>query len=455
MNLREAIDTRPMVGYQWVVVWLCTLLNALDGYDVLAMAFTANAVTQEFGLTGSQLGVLLSAGLLGMAVGSLVLGPLADRFGRRPVLIAALVINAVGLFLSVTAGSVWLLGLWRVVTGLGVGGILASATVLTSEYANRSRRGMAVSIFTAGYGLGATLGGLGAAELIPSFGWRSVFLVGGLLTLVATAAVVALLPESVDYLSTGRGASADRKARVVGRRLKLEDSAGVASAADSRSPGAERDMARAVVEEPADGGKPRDTVFSQRYLVQSLLLWVSFFVIMFGFYFANTWTPRLLVESGMSEQQGIVGGLLLTLGGTFGSLLYGLLTTRISEKGVLIAFVVLSSVFLVVFITTTSMALVAFASGVVVGMLVNGCIAGMYTLAPMTYEPHLRTTGVGWGIGIGRAGAILAPITVGALLDAGWTPVQLYIGVAAIMLLSALALLRLRAGNSTRKTVAA
>ncbi|WP_298584560.1 MFS transporter [uncultured Kocuria sp.] len=417
-----------MSSYQWLIIAVTTFLNALDGYDVLAMAFTATSVTEEFGLSGSQLGWLLSAGLIGMAAGSLVLGPFADRYGRRKILVVALAVNALGLFLSTTAGSVLELGLWRVVTGLGVGGILASATVITSEYASARRRGMAVSIFTAGYGVGATLGGMGATQLIPAFGWRSVFLTGGLLTLVAIALVVAVLPESVDYLRTRRPAGAVQKLNRIARRIRLDGEVELGPA-------------------PAGADGRRSSVgmlLSGRYRTATLLLWTAFFVIMFGFYFANSWTPRLLVETGMTEQQGIIGGLMLTMGGTFGSLLYGVLTTRWDERLTLMSFTVLSAVTLVLFITTTSVPLLAFSSGVVVGMLINGCIAGLYTVAPMTYEPGIRTTGVGWGIGVGRAGAILAPIAVGALLDTGWTPTQLYVGVAVVVALAALALIRLR-----------
>ncbi|MFW0772264.1 MFS transporter [Paenarthrobacter nitroguajacolicus] len=427
MDIRHQIDASKMSSYQWLIIAVTTFLNALDGYDVLAMAFTATSVSKEFELSGAQLGWLLSAGLIGMAVGSLVLGPFADRYGRRKILIVALAINAVGLFLSTTANSAFELGLWRVVTGLGVGGILASATVITSEYASAGRRGMAVSIFTAGYGVGATLGGMGATQLIPAFGWRSVFLTGGLLTLVAIALVVALMPESVDYLRTRRPEKAAEKLQRIAQRLRLEGDV---------------DLGPAHLSTGKQQGSVA-TLLSPRYRTASILLWISFFVIMFGFYFANSWTPRLLVESGMTEQQGIIGGLMLTMGGTFGSLLYGGLTTRWDERRTLMAFTVLSAVTLVLFITTTSLPLLAFSSGVVVGMLVNGCIAGLYTVAPMIYEPGVRTTGVGWGIGVGRAGAILAPIVVGALLDNGWNPTQLYFGVAAVVLLAAVALLRL------------
>jgi benzoate transport len=426
-DLKQAIETSPMSAYQWLLVAVATFLNALDGYDVLAMAFTATSVTEEFGLSGGELGTLLSTGLIGMAVGSLVVGPLADRFGRQRLLISALAVNALGLGLSATAGSAVELGAWRVITGLGIGGILATVTVIVSEYSNRRHRGMAVSIFTAGYGVGATLGGMGATQLIPAFGWRSVFFVGAVLTVVAVLLVLAFVPESVDFLRSRQPANAQSKLDRIARRTGQTGSFGLGTAAEA-----------------SHRGNGPTGLLDRRYRTSTVLLWVAFFLIMFGFYFANSWTPKLLVETGMSEQQGIIGGIMLTLGGTFGSLLYGVLTTRWNPRLTLVVFTVLSALTLVLFITTTSIPLVAFSSGVLVGMLINGCLAGLYTVAPQVYGPQLRTTGVGFAIGVGRAGAILAPITVGVLLDAGWSPTQLYIGVAVVVLAAAFAAFGLR-----------
>lgn len=427
MDIRKAIDTTPMSGFQWYIVGLATFLNALDGYDVLAMAFTANAVSGEFGLNGSQLGLLLSAGLVGMAMGSLILGPFADKLGRRRILIISLLINLVGLALSATAGSSTELAIWRVVTGIGIGGILATVTVITSEYSNNKNRGMAVSIYTAGYGLGATLGGLLAARLIPEFGWRSVFLAGAAATLASLILVVVSIPESVDYLRVKRPAGAEEKALKIARRIGKPDTIGLGTV------------------NPADSAQVKlSDLLSGPFKVTTLKLWAAFFFIMFGFYFANSWTPKLLVESGMTENQGIIGGLALTLGGTFGSLIYGVITTRFNSRHTLMVFTVLSALTLVVFITTTSIPMLAFGSGVLVGMLINGCVAGLYTVTPAAYPSALRTTGVGWGIGIGRFGAIFAPITVGALLDAGWTPTSLYAAVAVVVVLAAVALIGIR-----------
>lgn len=434
MNLKERIDSSPMSPFQWVIVGVCTFLNALDGFDVLAMAFTANQVSEEFGLSGSQLGVLLSAGLLGMAAGSLFLAPFADIFGRRPMLLFTTALTTVGMLLAATADSMAALCLWRVVTGLGVGGILACTNVITSEYSNRRWRGMAVSIYTAGYGVGATLGGMAAVALQASYGWRSVFIFGAIMTAVAFTLLLAVVPESVDYLMTRRPRRAEAKLAVLARKMRLEA-------------GALPEVQGSAAAAPAEGRQGIAALFSAAHRRSTTLIWVSFFAVMFGFYFVNSWTPKLLVTAGMTESQGVVGGLMLTLGGTFGSLLFGALTTRWAARKVLVAFTVLSSVSMVLFISAVGVLALAFIMGIVVGMLINGCVAGLYTLTPAVYAPQTRSTGVGWAIGIGRFGAILAPLAAGTLLDASWTAGQLYVAVGAVVLLAAVALVMMRSST--------
>jgi MFS family permease len=187
----------------------------------------------------------------------------------------------------------------------------------------------------------------------------------------------------------------------------------------------------------------------------TLLLWLAFFTTMFGFYFVNSWTPRLLVTAGMTESQGITGGLMLTLGGIFGAVLYGVLATKWNSKIVLVAFTVLSAVMIVVFISSASIIVLALGAGVLVGMLINGCIAGLYTLAPSLYPASVRSTGVGWGIGIGRIGAIIAPLITGALLDASWSAVQLYLAVGVVVLISAVAVGMIRCKEPARSAASA
>ena len=425
MELRERINKSAMSPYQWLIIGLCVLLNALDGFDVMAMAFTATSVTNDFGLSGTELGLLLSAGLVGMAIGSLVLAPFADVVGRRPMILVSLALAAGGMFLSALANSAVELGLWRVVTGLGVGGILACTNVIASEYSSDRWRGLSIGIYTAGYGVGATLGGMAAVSLQGSYGWRSVFVFGGIATAAALVLLAVLLPESVDFLLTRRPRNVVDRLNRIARRVGQP---AITALADIQGAAG-----------PVKGRNKVGDLLAPANRRTTLLIWLAFFATMFGFYFVNSWTPRLLVEAGMTAEQGVVGGLMLTLGGTFGSILYGVLATKWSSRGVFICFAVLSAVAMVLFINSAGILMLAFIAGVGVGMLINGCIAGLYTVTPALYGTETRSTGVGWAIGIGRIGAIVAPMITGSLLDANWSPVQLYLGVGAVVLVAAVA----------------
>jgi benzoate transport len=421
-----------MSPYQWLIVGLCIVLNALDGFDVLAMAFTANSVTREFGLSGGELGILLSAGLVGMAAGSLGLAPFADIIGRRPMVLVSVGLATAGMLLAALSHSAVELGIWRVVTGLGIGGILACTNVIASEYSSKRWRGLAISIYTAGYGIGATLGGAAAVSLQASFGWRSVFLFGGICTVATLLLLAALLPESVHFLANRRPRNVVDRLNKIARRI--------GQPALTELP--------AVVVAKTERKNKLSELFTAGNRRSTWLVWLAFFATMFGFYFVNSWTPRLLVTAGMTESQGVTGGLMLTLGGTFGSLLYGLLTIRWNSRKVMIAFAVLSAATMVVFISTAGILALAFAAGGVVGMLINGCIAGMYTIAPALYGTSVRSTGVGWAIGIGRVGAIVAPLITGALLDAHWTASMLYMGVGVVVLVAGAAVAAMRPSTS-------
>lgn len=430
MDLRQQIDIRPMSGYQWLIIGLCTFLNALDGYDVLAISFTSNAVTEEFGLSGTELGIVMSAALFGMAVGALTLGPVADRIGRRPMTIIALIVNAAGLFLSATANTATELGLWRVITGLGIGGILVGTNVLSSEYASRKHRGLAISIYAAGYGIGASLGGTAMVGLINNFGWRSVFVVGGIMTVISLAIILPLLPESASYLYNRQPKNAQHKADRIAQRLGYQGPVDL-TVHDSASERSEQETGIAKL-------------FTKQHRRVTLVIWTTFFVIMFAFYFVNSWTPRLMHATGLSENLSMFVTVGLTLGGAIGSLVFGLFTARWSTRVVLSRFTVLAAILMAVFVFSAQWTVVVLILGVIVGLFINGCIAGLYVLTPQSYTSGLRSTGAGWGIGIGRFGAIIAPTATGALMDAGWSPEAIYVSVGVLILLATVALLFMR-----------
>ncbi|MCF2588696.1 MFS transporter [Brevibacterium sp. UCMA 11752] len=430
MDLRERLNTSRMSAYQWLIVGICTFLNALDGYDVLAISFSSNQVSEEFSLSGTVLGLVMSAALLGMAIGALVLGPVADRIGRRNMTIVALIVNICGLFLSATATSAAQLGIWRVVTGLGVGGILVGTNVICAEYASRKRRGLVISIYTAGYGIGAALGGSVMVSLIATSGWRSVFVLGGCLATVSLILVLLLVPESPSYLYNRQPANTQKKLDVIARKLGFTDTVDLS--------------ATTIAEESATSDSGVRALFNRRNRRVTFVVWATFFIVMFGFYFVNSWTPRLMHETGLTDTLSMIVTVGLTLGGAIGSVVFGLFTSRWSTRSVLMCFSVLAAILMAVFIFTAQWIVLVVIVGVLVGMFSNGCIAGLYVLTPQSYSSSLRSTGVGWGIGIGRFGAIIAPTATGAMLDGGWSPQAIYVFVGVVLLLAAVVLLGMR-----------
>jgi benzoate transport len=431
MNLRDRIDTSAMSRYQWFVVSLTFLLNALDGYDVSALAFTATSVSSDFGLTDGELGFLLSAGLVGMGAGSLVLAPFGDIVGRRPTVLVSVGLAAAGMLLSATSGSVTELAVWRVVTGLGVGGILACSSVIAAEYSSRRWRGLAIAIYASGFGIGASTGGLVAVTLQDQYGWQAVFIFGGALTALALIILALFMPESVQFLLVRQPRNAIARINKITARIGQEPLTSLQRETVTRSGSGSR------IGELFDAVNRRAT----------LLLWAAFFSLMVGYYFVNSWTPALLESSGLTNEQSVAAGMMLALGGTVGSLLYGALTSRWDNRRVLTAFAVAAAVAMGVFISTTGVLAVALAVGVLIGLLVQGCMAGLYTLAPSTYDTRVRSTGVGWAITVGRLGAMVSAGAAGMLLDGGWSVNQLYIAMAGVMLVcaTAVALTRPRA----------
>jgi len=427
-GVRDLVNRGPMSSFQIAAVGTCVVLNMLDGFDVLVMAFTAASVSAEWGLSGTQLGALLSAGLLGMAAGSLLLAPWADRFGRRPLIVFGLVLIGIGMMASAFARDVSELAATRVLTGAGIGVILASMSVITSEYSSDRWGSAAISIMTTGYTIGVTVGGVIAAALIGISGWRAVFFCGGLMSLLLLPVVLWRLPESLDFLLAERPRHALRK---LNHLMRAMGHPVLSSLPEPDFPAAQAQRGLRLL-------------ISRETLRSTLFIWTAFFLLMSGFYFVMSWTPKLLVQGGLSPSEGITGGVLLNLGGIGGGVLFGLLASRLGVKGMTAAYLLLSSATLALFGVFAEQLATALFVAVLIGACVTGAMAGLYSLAPLLYAPGARVTGVGWAIGIGRLGAIVAPLLAGALLDQGWTGANLFYLFCLPFLLSLLAILALR-----------
>ncbi len=429
-DIRNSLDEGEMTRFQWTAVAVCIMLIMLDGFDVLVMAFTAASISAEWKLTGAQLGVLFSAGLFGMAAGSLFLAPWADRYGRQAIIVACLVLITGGMLASAWAGSATQLGILRAVTGVGIGGMLASVGVITAEYSSNKWRSTAVALQATGYPIGATIGGTIAAALLASHGWRSVFVFGGVATALMIPVVLWRLPESVDFLLARRPAGALARLNSLLGQMRRPELAALPPL-PAQAAGAARPNGFAGL-------------FAPGMLGSTLLIWSSFFLLMFSFYFALSWTPKLLVSAGLSAQQGITGGVLLNIGGIVGGSLFGFLASRINLGWLTAACMLLTSVSMAAFGWFTGHLGLAFVSAFAIGGFIFGSMAGLYAFAPIVYPAAIRTTGMGWSIGIGRIGAILAPLIAGMLIDRGWTPPSLYYAYALPLLVSMLTVLALR-----------
>jgi benzoate transport len=423
-NVRQLVAQGPLTSFQWVVLALCVGLNMLDGFDVLAMSFSASGVKAAWNLLNAQLGQLLSAGLVGMAAGSLLLAPTADAYGRRRVILLSVLIAGVGMLGSMSArGFAELLG-WRALTGIGIGGTIASVAVLVSEYAPDRWRSAALAAYSTGYPVGATIGGALTALAIPRYGWRSAFAIGGVMTLALLVVAWRALPESLDFLATRHPPGALPRLNALLERMRLP-----ALSALPEPFGADR------------AGREEPTRLRELLTPITLLLWVTFFCTMAAFYFFVSWTPRLLNAAGLSATSGLTAGVLLNLGGILGCGGFAVAAARADARRLLIGSLIASALLIAAFGMVVHRPDLALWTALVLGVLSNAAMSGLYAVGPPLYPTAIRATGMGAAIGVGRFGAILAPLAAGALLDRGWEPAQLYYLFSGPFALATLAML--------------
>jgi len=408
--MRQAVAQGPLSSFQARAIALCIALNMLDGFDILAMSFSASGVKAAWNLPNSELGELFSAGLVGMAAGSLLLAPCADVFGRRRIILVSVLIAGAGMLGSVAARGFGELLALRALTGVGIGGTIASVAVLVSEYAPDRWRSAALAAYSTGYPVGATLGGALTALAIPRFGWRSAFAIGGAMTLALLVVAWRALPESLDFLLARRPPGALGRLNELLARMRLPE-LGVLPGSPASS-----------------GARPAETRAPLRWLLTptTFLVWVTFFCTMAAFYFFVSWTPRLLNAAGLSATAGLTAGVLLNLGGIVGCGGFAVVAARADARRLLIGSLIASALLIAAFGAVVHRLELALWTALLLGVLSNAAMAGLYAVGPPLYPTAVRATGMGCAIGIGRLGAILAPLASGALLDRGWEAQQLY-----------------------------
>ena len=386
---------------QIIAVALTIGLNALDGFDVLSISFASPGIYDEWGLKPGTLGIVLSMELVGMCFGSIFLGGLADKIGRRPTVLGCLTVMAVGMFMVTTVNGIVGLSIWRVITGLGIGGMLAAINAIVAEFSNAKHKNMNVSWMVIGYPLGAVVGGIIASQLLKSHDWRAVFYFGASITALFIPLAFWFVPESVHWLTQKQPAGALDK---INRTLQRMGHSIVAAL-----PTIHEDVRKRSIGD----------IFAPGLAMITILITATYFFHITTFYFIVKWVPKIVVDMGFPPAS--AGGVLVwvNVGGAIGGAVVGLLTQRFGLKILTIAMLLLSAVMVSVFGQSPAdldkLSMFAAAAG----FCTNAGIAGLYGLFVLAFPTHVRAFGTGFAIGIGRGGAVLAPIIAGFLFATG------------------------------------
>jgi AAHS family 4-hydroxybenzoate transporter-like MFS transporter len=402
--MQNAAGPSRTVGLTSVQLRLAVIVGLaviMDGFDVQAMGFVAPAIIQAWGVSKASLGPVFGAGLLGMLVGSLSLSVLADRIGRRPVMLGATLFFALGMLATTRVTTIGELEAIRFATGLGLGAIMPNAMALAGEHSAAENRVTMMTLVACGFTGGALIGGLVSAALIPSFGWHAVFVVGGAFPLVVAALMVTGVPESAEF-------------------------------AAHRATAAKR--GRAPVAQLFRDGRTRTT----------LLLWAVNFLNLLNVYFLSNWLPTIASSAGMTPSGAVLLGTLLQAGGVLGTVAMGPVIDRVGFRTVLVPVFAVASLAIVLIGRAGIPEAALFAAVMVAGLCIIGGQPVINALAASYYPTPLRSTGIGWSLGVGRIGSILGPTLGGELIRRQWSNESIFATVAVPVAISTVLLYLIR-----------
>jgi AAHS family 4-hydroxybenzoate transporter-like MFS transporter len=428
LDLRAFIDSRPFSPYQWLILGLCFLIIFIDGFDVGTVGFVAPALVQGWHVQKQMLGPVLSAALVGLAIGSLGSGPFADRYGRKTVLVVS--VGLFGLFsiASAFADNLEHLTLLRFLTGLGLGGAMPNATALTAEYCPARKRSILVALMFSGYTFGSAIGGFIAAYLIPHYGWPSVFIAGGIAPILMVALLAFVLPESPRFMAAG----GRPRAKIVAALTRI--------APDARAE-IEAATSFTIPEQAANlRGRPIKTILSPPLLVGTMLLWVVFFSGLVVVFLLTSWLPTLLKDAGFTLQSSALVSALFQLGGTAGALLIAWLMGKIGPHLAIGLSYAISAGFVLVLGGAIHNVPLLSICVLGAGFFNSGAQTATNALSSSFYPTQARATGLGSMQGVGRFGAILGAYIGGPLLGMGWSFSNIIQILAVPLLVAAIAM---------------
>ena len=441
-DIAAFIEAQPIGRGQLRLVALCAAVLFLDGFDTQAIGYVAPSIARDWNLPRAALGPVFSASLFGLMLGALALGPLADRIGRKTIVVLSTAAFGIFTLATLLAHDATTLIVLRFATGLGLGGAMPNAVAMTAEFSPHRRRATMVMTMFCGFSVGAAVGGLIAAALIPEFGWKSVFLVGGLAPLLLVPVLAFSLPESVRFLALAGGADA-RIAAILRRMF-----AAVPGRPDHGG------AARFVAREESGPGMPVALLFRDGRALMTLLFWAVFFLSLLDLFFLSNWLPTVLSDLGASVSMAAAIGALFQIGGVVGALALGRLLDRFSFVALAITYLLAAVAVAAIGQAGHSIPLAAVAI-FAAGLGIVGGQTGANALAATHYPTAMRATGVGWCFGIGRVGSIVGPILGGMFLAMHWATDSLFAAAALPALLAAAAAFALRRVAVAHRNLAA
>lgn len=383
---------RHLEGRSLRAVILCALVIALDGFDAQSIAYVAPSITAAWGLKPAAFGTVFSSGLVGLTIGALLLSPLADRFGRKPLILVSVLLFGAFSLLTASSQTIGQLTLYRLATGIGLGGAMPNLVALTSEHAPQRLRSSLVMLMFCGFPLGSVAAGFVSAPLIAGFGWSSVFIVGGVLPLLLLPVLLVALTEPPAQ----------------GRKAAIK-------------------------------GSPLPELFRHGRAGMTVLLWTAFFMNLLVMYFLVNWLPSLLRGAGLSLTVAILSSTLLNLGGAVGALVLGRFLDRYNPYRILGSVYASAALSIIVLAASGTSAALLLTAAALAGVGIVSSQIGLNAVCARLYPGEIRATGVGWALGIGRVGSILGPLLGGVLLNWGFEAHTILLTAALPASLAALA----------------
>jgi MFS transporter, AAHS family, 4-hydroxybenzoate transporter len=421
-KLHHLVADSPMSTVQMTVIVMCFILNMIDGMDILVVSFTATKLEAEWGLSKSELGLIFSAGLVGMMVGCLFMAPFADKIGRAKMLLISTTGVAISMLTTAMINDYGFMLFLRLITGIGIGCLLPTMAAMASEFANEKSRNFSVAFFQAGWPIGAIITGLFVSWAVPIYGWRVAYMTAGIISAGMLPLIILFMPESLEFLGKRQPRNALARINILLKSMGHSE-------IETLPPKPVSTEKRAMVRKLLDGNLKRPTI----------LLWIGVFFSFMTLYTLISWIPNIASSSGMPFDLATYAGTALNVGAFLGTICIGWLSAWFGLNRLLFIYMLSAFAFMVIYANVPLSYPILFALIILIGFSVQGGMTGFYPAAARVYPLNIRASGIGWAMGIGRTGAIAGPALFGIIFDSGVSIQTLFIIFSIPLILSGLA----------------